>query len=49
MLRVINDEQAAVKERKDGIFKKVSTGVEAFLEELSKIGNFDLHTSGLIF
>ncbi|XP_071731208.1 plasma membrane-associated cation-binding protein 1 [Rutidosis leptorrhynchoides] len=29
--------KAAVKERKKGIFKKVSTGVEAFLEELSKI------------
>nr|XP_043615164.1 plasma membrane-associated cation-binding protein 1-like [Erigeron canadensis] len=29
--------KAAVKERKEGLLKKVSTGVEKFLEELSKI------------
>ncbi|XP_076919632.1 plasma membrane-associated cation-binding protein 1-like [Bidens hawaiensis] len=29
--------KAVVKERKDGALKKVSTGVEKFLEELSKI------------
>lgn len=32
------DQQELVKERKDGALKKISSGVDKFLEELSKIG-----------